>query len=193
MKNFSKRKGFTLVELLIVIVVIGVLSAMMMLSSTEAVSSAKASNIISNLRNLKTAVLSWYADNLDKVQADGRVKLTDKLTDKDIKPIQEWTDAQLGISKYFSNGDSVPYKGKNETKGGNGFYCIYDAGSGNRTTWYVGYRFDIKTEAAVKEKVKARKDSLGLIFVDEEPNHGKGDGRVWMKVMGDWEPSTSSN
>ncbi|MBQ7196413.1 MAG: type II secretion system protein, partial [Synergistaceae bacterium] len=33
MKN-TKRSGFTLVELLIVIVVIGVLSAMMMLSST---------------------------------------------------------------------------------------------------------------------------------------------------------------
>ena len=61
MKN--KRKGFTLVELLIVIVVIGILSAMMMLSSTEAVTSAKASNIVSNLRNLKTAALAYYADN----------------------------------------------------------------------------------------------------------------------------------
>ncbi len=69
MKNnrSMKRRGFTLVELLIVIVVIGVLSAMMMLSSTEAVSSAKASNIISNLRNLKTAALSLYTASLDKV------------------------------------------------------------------------------------------------------------------------------
>ncbi len=46
----NKRRGFTLIELLIVIVVIGILAAMMMFSSTEAVSSAKASNIISNLR-----------------------------------------------------------------------------------------------------------------------------------------------
>ena len=60
-----RREGFTLVELLIVIVVIGILSAMMMLSSTEAVSSARASNIISNLRNLKTAALAYYTDNLD--------------------------------------------------------------------------------------------------------------------------------
>ena len=58
-RNRFKRSGFTLVELLIVIVVIGVLSTMMMLSSTEAVSSAKASNIISNLRNWKTAALEW--------------------------------------------------------------------------------------------------------------------------------------
>ena len=63
MKNI-KRKGFTLVELLIVIVVIGILSAMMMMSSTEAVTSAKASNIISNMRNLKTAALAYYVDNL---------------------------------------------------------------------------------------------------------------------------------
>ena len=67
MKNI-KREGFTLVELLIVIVVIGVLSAMMMLSSTEAVSSAKAADIISDLRNLKTAALAWYPDNLDYVE-----------------------------------------------------------------------------------------------------------------------------
>ena len=52
-----KRKGFTLVELLIVIVVIGILSAMMMLSSTEAVSSAKAARIVADLRNVKTAYL----------------------------------------------------------------------------------------------------------------------------------------
>ena len=45
-RNCLKRSGFTLVELLIVIVVIGVLSTMMMLSSTEAVSSAKANNIL---------------------------------------------------------------------------------------------------------------------------------------------------
>lgn len=67
MKREIKRRGFTLVELLIVIVVIGILSAMMMLSSTEAVTSANASNIVSNLRNLKTAALAWYVDNLDYV------------------------------------------------------------------------------------------------------------------------------
>lgn len=58
-----RRKGFTLVELLIVIVVIGILSAMMMLSSTEATTSAKATAIVANLRNLKTAALAWYADH----------------------------------------------------------------------------------------------------------------------------------
>ena len=62
--RITKRKGFTLVELLIVIVVIGILSAMMMLSSTEAVSSAKVNNIIVKFRNLKTAAMAYYMDNI---------------------------------------------------------------------------------------------------------------------------------
>ncbi|MBQ6738787.1 MAG: type II secretion system protein, partial [Synergistaceae bacterium] len=65
-----RRKGFTLVELLIVIVVIGILSAMMMLSSTEATTSAKAAAIVSNLRNIKTAALAFYADNQSETDLD---------------------------------------------------------------------------------------------------------------------------
>lgn len=65
-----KRKGFTLVELLIVIVVIGILSAMMMLSSTEAVTSAKAAKVLADMRNIKTSVLEWYTENYDRVFKD---------------------------------------------------------------------------------------------------------------------------
>ena len=76
MKQELKRKGFTLVELLIVIVVIGILSAMMMLSSSEAVTSAKVSNIVSNLRNYKTAVLAYYADHMDAMSKNPSMEIT---------------------------------------------------------------------------------------------------------------------
>ncbi len=59
------RKGFTLVEMLIVIVVIGVLSSMMMISSTESINSAKASDIITSLNNIKVAALAHYVDSFD--------------------------------------------------------------------------------------------------------------------------------
>ena len=52
MKTF-KRKGFTLVELLIIMIVLSILTGAMMLSSTEITASADASRIINNLVNIK--------------------------------------------------------------------------------------------------------------------------------------------
>ena len=111
MKN--SRKGFTLVELLIVIVVIGVLSTMMMLSSTEAVTSAKASNIVSNLRNLKTAALSWYADNLSTAETSG-FKLSDKKSE---------------IAKYMSNEGLGDYEFVGNQNSGTWFVYINNTDS----------------------------------------------------------------
>ena len=139
MKNnrSMKRRGFTLVELLIVIVVIGVLSAMMMLSSTEAVSSAKASNIISNLRNLKTAALSWYADHLDDVDDLGT-------------EVAALNGNRTDILKYLNNdsntGDLANYKflGTKEDK-----------------SWFVYYDGDVSGN--VDTKLAGRAESVGLL------------------------------
>ena len=98
----SMRKGFTLVELLIVIVVIGILSAMMMLSSTEAVTSAKAADIISDLRNLKTAALAYYADNLDEVEAG-----VDITTDAVRKKIVKYMGAEVPSQYKFTKGLNI--------------------------------------------------------------------------------------
>ena len=110
MKRRAKLKGFTLVELLIVIVVIGVLSAMMMLSSTEAVTSAKAADIISDLRNCKTAALAWYADNLDyvegRVKHDGRQFSSNGLFQEGIN-----------IAKYMNGENKVTYNDDKDKKG----------------------------------------------------------------------------
>lgn len=68
-----KRKGFTLVELLAVILVIGILAAMIMLASDEIVSSAQAARILENLTNWKKATLAWYADHVSVVLYNGMI------------------------------------------------------------------------------------------------------------------------
>ena len=61
MKKF--RKGFTLVELLIVIGVIGILGSMGMVGGSEANNIATASKIVSDFRIISAAMSMYYADN----------------------------------------------------------------------------------------------------------------------------------
>lgn len=65
--KFQKRKGFTLVEFMVVIAVIGVLAAMTSLKAVEFVATAKARVIVSNLNAFKKAVNYWYTKHKDLV------------------------------------------------------------------------------------------------------------------------------
>ena len=157
MDKSAKRHGFTLVELLIVIVVIGVLSAMMMLSSTEAVSSARAADIISDLRNLKTAALAWYADNLDYIE--GTVAKTATLTGA----FSSYIEAQ-GKMKDELKADILKYLGNEDVKGVYSF-CVSKENLPIDERWYVCC--NVTSDAKVREKLASRASSVGLFASDE--------------------------
>ncbi|MDL2264341.1 type II secretion system GspH family protein [Synergistaceae bacterium OttesenSCG-928-I11] len=59
----ARKGGFTLVELLIVIMIIAILAGMMMLATGAATDSAEATKIINDMRSLKSAILLYYVDN----------------------------------------------------------------------------------------------------------------------------------
>lgn len=147
MKNI-KRKGFTLVELLIVIVVIGILSAMMMLSSTEAVTSARASNIVSNLRNFKTAAMAMYVDYLDTMD---KGELPTPPTGKTTHDL---------LVNYMNKGGSSA-NGVDDTA--NYHLKLLNKATGNDTGygWYV-YVKNVN-DPRVREKLAGRAGSVGLI------------------------------
>lgn len=61
--NVKKRQGFTLVELLLVVVVVGILTATAVPKLSGAKSSAYVATMRSDLKNLVVSAESHYADN----------------------------------------------------------------------------------------------------------------------------------
>ena len=57
------RKGFTLIELLIVVVIIGILAAIAIPKFANTKEKAYIASMKSDLRNLSTALETYYADN----------------------------------------------------------------------------------------------------------------------------------
>ena len=164
MKHDMKRKGFTLVELLIVIVVIGILSAMMMMSSTEATTSAKASNVVSNLRNLKTAALALYTDNLDSYSS------------KDAKAPEKKL-----VFAYLNSGQQIPESKDYDLVGAEGA-TVEAKGKGS---WYLKYTLagTASEKARIASKLAGRAQSVGLLK-NESGTFSKYEGgdEVYMKV-----------
>jgi len=126
------RKGFTLVELLIVIVIIGILAAAMMLSSGSATDSAEASNIVSDLRNLKSASMLFFMGSMDEINGGHVPTMTD-------------------LAQFSDNPDKY-------TAAGSGF-SVSIAPSGQ---WSLGFDGSVMSRTGVQTRLTSRAASVGL-------------------------------
>lgn len=96
------RKGFTLVELLVVVTIIATLTASMTLSVTGSTAKAKAAVIASNVEACKKAAAMYCADHMDDGTDISTITTSVMLN----AYIGTWDDFNSGNIKYATAADS---------------------------------------------------------------------------------------
>jgi len=147
------RKGFTLVELLIVIVIIGVLAGAMLLASGAATASAEASNIVSNLRSLQSASLMLFADHMDVLQSSGITTLDIGGTAVDMTTAVNGNTGPLGALTVYTANPTAPVWASYS------FVILGDAPTLAGRAWWVGTDVD---RLDVGRRLQGRRENVGL-------------------------------
>jgi general secretion pathway protein G len=74
------RNGFTLVEILIVVVILGILAAIVIPQFTEASTEAKNSSLVSDLQTARSQIELYKIQHTDDLPGSGTATLTEALT-----------------------------------------------------------------------------------------------------------------
>ena len=92
--NRVARKGFTLVEILIVVIILGILAAIVIPQFTEASGEARVSNLMTNLQTIRSQLLLYKTQHLETLPASGNGQDGDDFADQ----MTQYTDVDGNVN-----------------------------------------------------------------------------------------------
>ena len=140
MKKF--RRGFTLLELLVVIGVMGILSTMAMIAGQQTTDAARANNIADGFEKAASAMMMYYADNANDIATNGD-------TEADIV---EGANAYLKQTGALVTYENVDY----------GKYAVHVEGNAPDQTWWLVYTLPATDVANIGPIMKNKAERMGL-------------------------------
>lgn len=117
MLNKNKNnKGFTLVELLVVIAIIGILAVVAVPALFKNIEKGKVAELESDISAIRSAVLSYYAENSEYPKTDA---FSNSTLDKVTSPATSLTDNQKAKNAILKEVESLgfPFKGSYKLSG----------------------------------------------------------------------------
>ena len=156
------HKGFTLVELLIVMGIMGILGAMVMIGGQQASDAARGTAIADSLEKAAAAMQAYYIDNSAKINVEGTTA----------------AKVAKGASAYLSETLVALSTPSNLTAGQYGVYVTTE--DDPDANWYLVYKL-VANEAGAGRNVKAilaskadrmnlRKTAVAVEAVDDDPD-----------------------
>jgi len=125
----SKRKGFTLLEILMVMVIISILAALAVPQYIKVAKKGHASEAVSNVGDLKGSEIRYYAENGSLVTGTGAA-----LDALDIENPNSVTGAKFDYTVAGSDADDMVITASSAHAATTGITVVYDGSTGEITT-----------------------------------------------------------